>query len=91
MDRRYVEQEKRFRRKITELAPTIYAAFCIALSRLHGFDFDQILELLQETQTLWHQAAIGEIDIIQQCSDETDIDLMSYLRAKEEGVEGETI
>ena len=91
MNRQFIEQEKRYRRKINELAPTIYAAFCISLSRIHNFEYDDILEILKETQELWHKAAMGEIDIITLCGDETGIDLMSHLRAKYEGVEGETI
>ena len=91
MNRQFIEQEKRYRKKINELAPTIYAAFCISLHRLYEMEYEDILEILKVTQDLWHRAAAGEIDIIQLCSNETDIDLMSYLRAKSEGVEGETI
>ena len=89
MNRQYIEQEKRYRRKINELAPTIYAAFCIALHREFRFGFERILRVLMVSQTLWHQAAVGEVDIIALCEKETGIDLMSHLRAKAEGVEGD--
>lgn len=88
-DRRYIEQEKRFRRKIDELAPTIYAAFCIALHRHYGFGYERILRVLKETQVLWHDAAVGYNDIVKICEEETGIDLMSHLTAKEHGVEGD--
>ena len=87
----FIEQEKRFRRKIDELAPTIYAAFCIALHREYGFGYERILRVLIETQKLWHSAAEGYTDIVKLCEQETGIDLMSHLTAKERGVEGERI
>ena len=91
MDRRYIEQEKRFRRKIDELAPTIYAAFCIALRREYKFGYGRTYRILAMTHKLWHEAAVGDIDIVKQCEKETGIDLMSELKAKEHGVEGERI
>lgn len=90
-NRQFVEQEKRFRRKIDELAPTIYAAFCIALHRHYGFGYERILRVLKETQILWHDAAVGYNDIVKICEEETGIDLMSTITAKEQGVEGERI
>ena len=91
MNRQFIEQEKRFRRKIDELAPTIYAAFCIALHREFRFGFERILRVLIESQDLWHEAANGSLDIVKLCSDEVGIDMLSHLTAKEQGVEGEWI
>ena len=87
----FIEQEKRFRRKIDELAPTIYAAFCIALKREFKFGYYRTYRVLKVTQVLWHEAAVGGLDIVKQCEEETGIDLMSELRAREQGVEGERI
>ena len=87
----FIEQEKRFRRKIDDLAPTIYAAFAIALHRHYGFGYERILRVLIESQDLWHEAANGSLDIVKLCSDEVGIDMLSHLTAKEQGVEGEWI
>ena len=88
-DRRYIEQEKRFRRQIDEMAPKIYAAFCVALHRQFGFGYERILRVLMESQDLWHEAAYGDTDIVRLCSDEVGIDMLSHLTAKEQGVEGD--
>lgn len=87
----YIEQEKRFRRKVNEMAPKIYAAFAIALHRHFGFGYERILRVLIESQELWRESAYGGLDIIQLRSDEVGIDMMSHLTAKEKGVEGERI
>ena len=90
-DRRFIEQERRFRRQINEMAPKIYAAFAIALHRHFGFGYERILRVLIESQDLWHEAANGSLDIVKLCSDEVGIDMLSHLTAKERGVEGERI
>ena len=87
-NRAFIEQEKRYRQKINDLAPTIYAAFCIALHREFKFGFERILRVLIESQDLWHEAANGSLDIVKLCSDEVGIDMLSHLTAKEQGVEG---
>jgi len=90
-NRQFIEQERRFRRQINEMAPKIYAAFAIALHRHFGFGYERILRVLIETQKLWHSAAEGYTDIVKLCEQETGIDLMSTITAKEQGVEGERI
>ena len=91
MNRAFIEQERRFRRQINEMAPKIYAAFAIALHRHFGFGYERILRVLIESQDLWHEAANGSLDIVKLCSDEVGIDMLSHLTAKEQGVEGEWI
>lgn len=91
MNRAFIEQERRFRRQINEMAPKIYAAFAIALHRHYGFGYERILRVLIESQDLWHEAANGSLDIVKLCSDEVGIDMLSHLTAKEQGVEGEWI
>lgn len=88
-NRQFIEQEKRFRRQIDEMAPKIYAAFCIALHRHYGFGYERILRVLIESQELWHEAAYNGLDIVRLCSDEVGIDMLSHLTAKEQGVEGD--
>ena len=91
MNRAFIEQERRFRRQINEMAPKIYAAFAIALHRHYGFGYERILRVLIESQDLWHEAANGSLDIVKLCSDEVGIDMLSHLTAKEQVVEGEWI
>lgn len=90
-DRRFIEQERRFRRQINEMAPKIYAAFAVALHRHYGFGYERILRVLIESQDLWRESAYNNLDIVKLCSDEVGIDMLSHLTAKEQGVEGERI
>ena len=90
-DRSFIMQEKRFRRKMIETIPQIYAAFALSLHRRYGFGYLRILRVLSDTQKYWQAAALGEFDILQTCSDETGIDMLSAVTAKETGAEGEEI
>ena len=96
MDRRYIEQEKRikalelrFKQKVEDMAPMIYSAFCISLHRRHGFNYEEILDILKDSQELWRKAAWEDFDIIKTCSEETGIEMISYVTAESEEIEGD--
>lgn len=94
MDKRFIDQERRYKRMIRELTPHIYAAFVIALYRdpkTAYLDADDIAELLAETQQIWNESARGELDIIKECEDLTGISMLSEITAREMGVEGDRI
>ena len=98
MDRRYVEQEKRikrleqrFKEKVEDMAPMIYSAFCISLHRRYGFEYDEILDVLEDSQKLWRQAAWEDLDIIKTCSEETGIEMISYVTAETKQIDGDAI
>lgn len=87
----FVEQERRYHRKIKELVPVIYAAFALALHEEEGFGFKRIVRVLGETQSLWNRHAAGELNIIEECSEKLGIDMMSETTARTQGIEGTKI
>ena len=87
MDKKFIAQEKRYRRKITEITAQIYASFAIALHREYGFGYDRILRAFRASQDVWQKAIDEGISVYQQCEDETGIDIMSTVTAKENGVD----
>ena len=86
----FVEQERRYHRKIREIVPVIYAAFALALHE-EGFGFKRVVRVLAETQNLWNRHASGELNIITECSEKLGIDMMSEATARTQGVEGTKI
>lgn len=88
-DHSYIHQEKRWKAHIREMVPKIYAAFCLVLHRQYHMDFDQLVNILTETQELWQSDGNGGFDILKTCSEETGINLMSKVTANALGVEGD--
>ena len=80
-----------FQRKVTEITPTIYASFILALHRRCGMEYDDLVEILSETQNIWHESVDNNVDVTQMCYDETDIDIMSSVTAREAKLDGERI
>lgn len=80
-----------FQRKVIEITPTIYASFILALHRRCGMEYDDLVEILSETQTIWHESFDNNVDVTQMCYDETDIDIMSSVTAREAKLDGERI
>ena len=78
-------------RKITEITPMVYASFALALKREYGFGFQRILRVLASTQEIWNESINEDVDVISMCADETGIDVMSSVTAKELGAEGEEL
>lgn len=78
-------------REAIEIVPTVYAAFALALSRKHGFDADQIAEIIAETHQYYNDAIMYGNDIVNECSDETGIDMMSEVTAKKHNVKGDIV
>lgn len=83
----YIHQEKRWKAHIREMVPKIYAGFCLTLHRDYGMTFEQIVNILQDTQALWQSDGVDGFDIIKTCSDETGINLLSKVTADAIGVE----
>lgn len=88
-DHSYIYQEKRWKAHIREMVPKIYAGFCLTLSRRYDMDFDQLVNILAETQELWQSDGNNGFDILKTCSEETGINLMSKVTANALGVEGD--
>ncbi len=80
-----------FQRKVIEITPTIYASFILALHRRCGMEYDDLVEILSETQTIWRESFENNVDVTQMCYDETDIDIMSSVTAREAKLDGERI
>ena len=88
----FIEQERRYKRKIKELTPQVFASFIIALHRCYGFGFKRCLRVLVMTQEIWNMAKDDGVDkLMQTCMDETGIDIMSAVTAKEIGAKGDAI
>ena len=88
-DNPYIHQEKRWMGHVREMVPKIYAGFCLTLSRDYNMTFDQLVNILAETQELWQSDGNGGSDILKTCSEETGINLMSKVTANTLGVEGD--
>lgn len=88
-DNSYIYQERRWKAHIREMVPKIYAGFCLTLSRRYNMDFDQLVNILAETQELWQSDGNNGFDILKTCSEETGINLMSKVTANALGVEGD--
>lgn len=88
-DNSYIYQERRWKAHIREMVPKIYAGFCLTLSRDYNMTFDQLVNILAETQELWQSDGNNGFDILNTCSEETGINLMSKVTANALGVEGD--
>lgn len=87
----FLEQEKRYRRVIKESVPKIYAGFALSLHRRYGFGFGRIVTVLSDTQKYWQEDGTGGFDILKACEDETGIQMLSEVTAKECGIKGKEI
>ena len=83
----YIYQERRWKAHIREMVPKIYAAFCLVLHRQHRMSFNDIYNLLVETQELWQSDGVDGFDILKVCADETGINLLSKVTADAAGIE----
>lgn len=83
----YIHQEKRWMAHIREMVPKIYAAFCLVLHRQHHMNFNDIYNLLVETQALWQSDGVDGFDIVKICAEETGINLLSKVTADAAGIE----
>ena len=88
----FIEQERRYKRKIKELTPQIFASFVIALHRCYGFGFKRCLRVLVMTQDIWDVAKDDGVEkLMRVCQEETWIDIMSTITAKENNARGDAI
>lgn len=85
----FVEQERRYKRAMTEMVPRIYAAFAVSLHRNYGFGFVRIGRILADTQKYWQEMTADEINEL--CIKETGINMISETTAKAAGIEGRKI
>ena len=83
----FVEQELRYRRLVHEMVPKIYAAFAISLHRNYGFGYKRIERILQDTHYYWNNQPH---EIVQMCSDEVGINMVSAMTAKELDIKGDS-
>jgi hypothetical protein len=88
-DNSYIYQERRWKAHSREMVPKIYAGFCLTLARRYNMNFDQLVNILAETQELWQSDGNNGFDILNTCSEETGINLMSKVTANALGVEGD--
>ena len=80
----FIEQERRYKRAMTEMVPRIYAAFAISLHRNYGFGFVRIGRILADTQRYWQTMSSEEINAL--CIEETGINMVSETTAKAAGI-----
>lgn len=90
--RQYKDREDntaRIATAVDNMIPRNYAAIAIALHRLHGFDQDQILEVLAETQDYYNRALFEDFDILAVCSEEVGLDMYGEIKAKKHKIRGD--
>lgn len=80
-DRKYIEQEKRWRRRFLELTAKVYAGFVMTLHERFQLSDDDIVLALSDTHAYWQD----DQDIVEHCAEMTGIDVMSELTAREQG------
>ena len=52
-NKRLVNQYKAMYQQINQITPQVYAALSLALNRFHGWEYEQIAELIEESQIIW--------------------------------------
>ena len=70
-----IERYKYMYRKTQEIVPEVYAGIALALSRKHGWEYDQINDLFQESQDIWNECIQTSANMVQMCEEETGIEL----------------
>lgn len=91
--RQYKDREDntaRIKESVDNIVPRNYAAMALALTRLHGFTQEQILEILEETQDYYNRALTeDDFDILALCSEETGLDMYGEVHAKKHRIQGD--
>jgi hypothetical protein len=72
-----IKQYKKMYQQIHNITPEVYAGIALALSRKHGWGYDEINELFCESQNIWTECVHGSINMIDMCERETGIELKS--------------
>ena len=74
-NKRLVNQYKAMYQQINQITPQVYAGIALALNRFHGWEYEQIAELIEESQIIWQECVDSGVDMIKMCEDETGIDI----------------
>ncbi len=74
-------------KKVDQITPNVYSAFCLVLSRNYGWDAEEIAKLFAETQSLWCDSLTDGRDMTQICLDEIGIDVRAGAENPIEGAE----
>ena len=82
-----INRERAHARQVKELVPKFYASVAIALHRRYGFGPKRIQAVMADMSELWENHKGSEL--LQMCSDETGVVLITDLTQKETGVKGD--
>lgn len=75
-NKRLVNQYKAMYQQINQITPQVYAALSLALNRFHGWEYEQIAELIEESQIIWQECVDSEVNMIKMCEEETGIEVL---------------
>ena len=75
-NKRLVNQYKAMYQQINQITPQVYAGIALALHRKHGWEYEQIAELIEESQIIWQECVDSEVDMIKMCEKETGIEVL---------------
>lgn len=72
---RLINQYKLMYQKIQQILPDVYAGIALSLYRKHGWDYDQINELFNESHEIWEECVQNDVNMVQMCEEETGIEV----------------
>ena len=70
-----ISHYKNVYKQIQHITPDVYASVALALSRYHGWGYDEINELFLQSQNIWTECVQSSNDMVAMCEEETGIEL----------------
>lgn len=71
---KFIESQKQISRAANKVVPSTYAAFAIVLHN-RGWTYDDINDLIFDTQVVWNECVHEKDDMLTKCFNETGIDM----------------
>ncbi len=71
----YAKQQARLKQKIKEITPEVYAGIALALHRKYGWGYKRINDLFVESQLIWDECVLSDVNMVQLCENETGIEI----------------
>lgn len=67
-------EQGKLKQEIDDVCPMIYSSFAIALKRIKSFDYEDIAEIVAESERIYKESANDRESMFQKCYEETGIE-----------------
>lgn len=77
-----IEQLKlqaKMKEQIKQITPEIYAGIALALHRKYKWGYKRINALFMESQLIWDECVISNVNMVQMCENETGIEIQGRI------------